>query len=992
MIPFMTVRHRYLDWCHRVRCSFASHLRTMSMEIALAGFSTCGVCAQCTAAMAYATRQTYHFALPSAGIPSNQAPLIQRARGEIRSRVAQLDRTALHQLPLDESLAVRFDLFDDLTLTAIVSMLEHDAQDRFVCSGQLEKPYGGSDGTFVIVVDDDTLFATFWSMSHGTIEMRTAAGADNVFIRQVDASQLGGCINGTEHQIASPVVDVTDATDALALKLCEQNVDVLVVYTPAARNALGSDSAAHAFAQACIASANITFTNSEISPRVRLAGTALVSYVESSSLPIDLARMQSPFDGWLDEVPSLRQQYGADLVALIVESTANGCGVGYVMTQPSTSFAPFGYSVIQQTCALSNFSFAHELAHNYGCQHDHADPSPGAFSYSHGLRFVGQSGQQWRTLMAGSTGARIPYLSSPTVHFDGVPTGISEETPELGSPADNARSLFNTSHFVGGFADALPSDCNGNDFEDACDIFLGMSQDINGNSIPDECENLPCSTIELARMVPTNARSFDRFGSSISMSDDTIVAGAMMNDQFGADTGAAYVYDIQTPESPIVLGPADPAVFQWFGASVAIAPDGSHILVGAPRDGFEISDVGAVYIFRRVADEWIETNKIENPDPQQSEYFGWSVAWAGSNDGSLHAIVSSLFDDNTASNAGAVYIYPQTDTGWGMPTKLIAPTPASNDRFGYAVAGCSSGGHVIVGAPTLDHSALNTGAAFVYRHHDGAWILDATLAASDAAPEARFGWSVAIDGDRLIAGAPRDTQYGNRAGAAYIFNRTNLSGGGAWMQQIKLVAADAGPEKEFGSAVALRDDRAMVGAILDSTLGSIAGSVFMFTANGSSWQQQARIVPRDGLGYDNTGCAIAMAPSQPLAVLGACFDDHEGLVDVGTAMIVSTDFSFADCNGNGIADWCDIADGVSSDVNTNGVPDECDPSPCPADLTGDDARVGVPDLLFVINHWGPCDATCPLIDCRADLTSDCTVDAADLLEVIRTWGACPTES
>jgi hypothetical protein len=49
----------------------------------------------------------------------------------------------------------------------------------------------------------------------------------------------------------------------------------------------------------------------------------------------------------------------------------------------------------------------------------------------------------------------------------------------------------------------------------------------------------------------------------------------------------------------------------------------------------------------------------------------------------------------------------------------------------------------------------------------------------------------------------------------------------------------------------------------------------------------------------------------------------------------------------------------------------------------------VPDLLMVINQWGPCDATCPLLACAANLTGDCTVNAEDLLAIIRDWGECP---
>jgi hypothetical protein len=85
-----------------------------------------------------------------------------------------------------------------------------------------------------------------------------------------------------------------------------------------------------------------------------------------------------------------------------------------------------------------------------------------------------------------------------------------------------------------------------------------------------------------------------------------------------------------------------------------------------------------------------------------------------------------------------------------------------------------------------------------------------------------------------------------------------------------------------------------------------------------------------------------------------------------------------DCNGNGVADGCDVHDGTSLDVNANGVPDECE---CVADITGD-GQVDVVDLLDVLAWWGPC-PTCP-----EDIDANGVVDVVDLLIVLGAWGAC----
>ncbi len=59
-----------------------------------------------------------------------------------------------------------------------------------------------------------------------------------------------------------------------------------------------------------------------------------------------------------------------------------------------------------------------------------------------------------------------------------------------------------------------------------------------------------------------------------------------------------------------------------------------------------------------------------------------------------------------------------------------------------------------------------------------------------------------------------------------------------------------------------------------------------------------------------------------------------------------------DCNGNGVLDSCDIADGTSTDANGNGVPDDCDVL-CAADIDND-GTVGIVDLLELLANWGPC--------------------------------------
>lgn len=133
----------------------------------------------------------------------------------------------------------------------------------------------------------------------------------------------------------------------------------------------------------------------------------------------------------------------------------------------------------------------------------------------------------------------------------------------------------------------------------------------------------------------------------------------------------------------------------------------------------------------------------------------------------------------------------------------------SSDDLGYSVA--VSGSTAVVGAPFQKVGANDKqGAAYVFtRNTEGQWTHRQTLTASSGAADDNFGSSVAIDGTQLIVGAPRTrvTGYTN-AGAAYVFELV----GGCWTERQRLVANDPGWGRKFGSAVAIGDHVALVGA------------------------------------------------------------------------------------------------------------------------------------------------------------------------------------
>jgi hypothetical protein len=253
-----------------------------------------------------------------------------------------------------------------------------------------------------------------------------------------------------------------------------------------------------------------------------------------------------------------------------------------------------------------------------------------------------------------------------------------------------------------------------------------------------------------------------------------------------------------------------------FGYSVSISDD--TIVVGAPwEQGSAGYDRGSAYIFTRNeggADNWGQVAKLLASDEQSYAYFGYSVAISGDT-----VVVGAFRDGASDSERGAAYVFARNEGGtadnWGEVIKLTASDAANGDRFGNAVA--ISGDTIVVGAYWEDGWMMDDrGAAYVFeRNEDGAdnWGEVKKLLASDMVAGDEFGKSVAISVDTVVVGADMEDAGGyipNR-GVAYIFER-NEEGSDTWGQVTKLTASGAAMNDYFGHSVSISDDTVIVGA------------------------------------------------------------------------------------------------------------------------------------------------------------------------------------
>lgn len=301
--------------------------------------------------------------------------------------------------------------------------------------------------------------------------------------------------------------------------------------------------------------------------------------------------------------------------------------------------------------------------------------------------------------------------------------------------------------------------------------------------------------------------------------------------------------------------------------------------------------------------------KLVASAPADDDNFGMAVAVSGD-----YALVGSPGEDGDGTNRGAAYLFLQGQGGldnWGQVTKLVASDPGDDDIFGISVA--ISGDWAVVGAGGEDGSGTDRGAAYVfYRDRGGAdnWGEVAKLTADDPDDSDQFGYAVALAGDHALVGSPGEDGAGSGLGAAYVFSR-NLGGLDAWGLVRKLTAGDASDDVWLGTSVALDGTLAVVGAAWDDGGGTNRGAAYVFSRDqggADNWGELKKLVASDAHNADLFGYAVAV--DADFIVVGAGWSPGGG-TERGQVYLFSRDEGGADNWGE--AQRMRAGDGANND-------------------------------------------------------------------------------
>lgn len=308
--------------------------------------------------------------------------------------------------------------------------------------------------------------------------------------------------------------------------------------------------------------------------------------------------------------------------------------------------------------------------------------------------------------LTSSDGTRGDAFGS-AVAIDGNIALVGASHDDENGPQSGSAYLFDTTTGAQLFK-LLPDD-------GATEDFFGFSVSISGTTAivgaPHDADNGSDSGsaylfdtttgLQLAKVLPDDGAPGDNFGFSVGISGATAIAGAFFRDEHGPRSGAAYLFDTASGSQTLKLVPADGAMNDEFGFSVAVS--GNTALVGSVHDDDHGSNSGSAYLFDTTSG--VQVTKLTADDAAPEARFGSAVALMGA-----IAIVGAERESGNGVNSGAAYLFDTT--AGGQITKLSSSDGAAGDNCGHSVS--INGTTAIAGAWRNEENGVEAGVAYLF--------------------------------------------------------------------------------------------------------------------------------------------------------------------------------------------------------------------------------------------------------------------------------------
>jgi hypothetical protein len=364
-----------------------------------------------------------------------------------------------------------------------------------------------------------------------------------------------------------------------------------------------------------------------------------------------------------------------------------------------------------------------------------------------------------------------------------------------------------------------------------------------------------------ARLLPSDPVQNAAFGQYVSLEGDTALVGAPFANSV---KGSAYVFvrsgGVWTQQAELTA-PGGVAGDE-FGYPVAIS--GNTALVGAPN---RATSQGSAYVFVRSGTTWTFQQQLTATGGMAYDGFGTAVALLGDT-----AMVAAA---GANSQTGSVYVFNRAGTVWSQSQSFAATDSSSGSFFGNAIS--LNATTAVVGA--LGQNNM-TGAAYIFTLSGGAWRQTAEIVGSDSMAGDFFGSAVALSGSTALVGAYRrpgpagvdagvPTAGAELAGAAYVFSGNSSS----WIQTQELTAPDPSSDNEYGFALAIGGNTAIIGN------GYGTPHVYFYKNGAAGWSLQ------EELNSTHAYLGSQVALSGNTSILSEWNDPNGSIVGAGAAVI-----------------------------------------------------------------------------------------------------------
>jgi hypothetical protein len=350
---------------------------------------------------------------------------------------------------------IRLNLFDDVSLTAVHRRTDLSVTGGYVWVGDI---VGDAGGTATLSVQDGVLSGSVYRFGSEWAKISLAPNAPGDLYTILEVDPFAPEPTGVDFVIPEPPEFEMQTISPQGAVCLEDGsvITVMVVYTAAARDAVGGQAAMEALVNQRISEMNTANDASVVFFDWKLINVQEVGYSESGNIYSDLQYLQDPDDGKLDDVHPLRDAHLADLVAMIISEGSNGaCGYAYQMSSLGDYFkdSAFGVSALEYPGPniCSSLTLAHELGHNLGDAHNRAHATGSVlFPYSYGYQSPNQTFRDIMSYDCPNGCPRINQWSNPDVWYAGEPTGVDFET-DPPHAADLARSMNESRVLVSNF-------------------------------------------------------------------------------------------------------------------------------------------------------------------------------------------------------------------------------------------------------------------------------------------------------------------------------------------------------------------------------------------------------------------------------------------------------------------------------------------------------------------------------------------------------------